>query len=116
MAEITLYQKPTCTTCRQVSRVLREAGIDFEAVNYYLEPLSKKKLRSLLKKMGFTAEQLLRKRGPVYRKLGIAGKKLSEEKLIELMVRHPDLIQRPIVEKGGRALLARPAESIRRIL
>jgi len=85
-------------------------------VNYYVEPLSKKKVKFLLKKMGLSAEQPLGKKEPVYRKLGIAGKKLTEEKLIELMVCHSDLIQRPIVEKGSRALLARPAETIHRIL
>jgi len=116
MSSITIYQKPTCTTCRRVHSVLKEAGIDFVAVNYYTDPLSKNKLKSLLKKMGMPAADLLRKKEPLYKKLGLAGKKLSEEKLIDLMVRYPDLIERPIVEKGDRALLARPADSISRIL
>lgn len=116
MASITIYQKPTCTTCRRVYTILKEAGIDFEAVNYHTDPLSKNELKSLLKKMRMPAADLLRKKESVYKKLGLAGKKLSEEKLIDLMVRYPDLIQRPIVEKGDRALLARPAETISRIL
>lgn len=113
---ITMYQKPACTTCRKVSSFLRDAGVGFDSVNYYLEPLSKKKLKALLGKMGIPAIELVRKKGPVYRKLGLARKKLSDEKLIDLMVQYPDLIQRPIVEKGNRAILARPAATISKIL
>lgn len=113
---ITLYQKPTCTTCRQVYNVLKEKGVDFEAVNYYFDPIPKAKLKELLRKMGMKASELLRTQEPVYKELKLAEKELSEEALIDLMVKHPDLIQRPIVEKGSRAILARPAERIREIL
>ncbi|MBI2167077.1 MAG: arsenate reductase [Candidatus Omnitrophica bacterium] len=116
MSEITVYQKPTCTTCRQVTQALKEKGIDFEAVNYYLEPIPKKKLKELLAKMGLGAAGLLRKKEPIYKELKLDEKKLSEEELIDLMVKHPDLIQRPIVEKGAKAILARPAERLKEIL
>ena len=114
--KITIYQKPTCTTCRQVYSLLKEAGVDFDSVNYYLEPLPKIKLKELLKKMGIPASELLRTKEPVYKELKLAGKKLTEEETIDLMVKHPDLIQRPIVEKGAKAILARPAEKIKEIL
>jgi|SRR3972149_3431076 len=116
MAAITIYQKPTCTTCKQVHQILRESGVDFESVNYYLEPIPRKKLKSLVKKMGIPAKDLLRKKEPLYRELGLAEKELSDDAVIDLLVQHPDLIQRPIVEKGDRAILARPAETIRTIL
>jgi len=116
MSKITVYQKPTCTTCRQVYQALKEKGIDFEAVNYYLEPIPKKKLRELLAKMGLGAAELLRKKEPIYKELKLNEKKLSEEELIDLMARHPDLIERPIVEKGAKAILARPAERLKEIL
>ena len=116
MSKITVYQKPTCTTCRQVYQALKEKGIDFEAVNYYLEPIPKKKLRELLAKMGLGAAELLRKKEPIYKELKLDEKKLSEEELIDLMARHPDLIERPIVEKGAKAILARPAERLKEIL
>jgi len=114
--KITIYQKPTCTTCRQVHAALQEAGVDFEAVNYYLDPIPKAKLKELIRKMGISAQELLRKKEPVYKELKLEGKKLSEDEIIDLMVKHPDLIQRPIVEKGPQALLARPAERIKEIL
>lgn len=116
MDKITVYQKPTCTTCRQVYTALKEKGVDFEAVNYYLDPIPKPKLKELLKKMGMSAAQLLRTKEPVYQELKLNEKELSEDEVLNLMVKHPDLIQRPIVEKGKRAILARPAERLKEIL
>ena len=113
---ITIYQKPTCTTCRQVYKVLKDSGVDFNAVNYYVDPLTKTRLKALLRKMKITAEELLRMREPISRKLLGKKKKWSGDELIALMVKHPDLIQRPIVEKGNKAILARPAERIRELL
>jgi arsenate reductase len=114
--KITVYQKPTCSTCRQVHAVLRDAGVDFDAVDYYVNPIPKAKLRELLRKMGMTPAQLLRTKEERYRTLRLAERELSDNELLDLMVENPDLIQRPIVEKGGRAILARPADRIREIL
>jgi arsenate reductase len=61
MSNITVYEKPTCTTCRKVSKLLIENGVDFEKVNYYVEPFSKTQLQSLLKKMKMKPSELLRK-------------------------------------------------------
>ena len=116
MNKITIYQKPTCTTCREVYTALKESRVDFEAVNYYLEPIPKPKLKELLRKMGIRASELLRTKEPIYKELKLAEKKFSEDEVMDLMVKHPDLIQRPIVEKGNRAILARPAERLKEIL
>lgn len=116
MDPIVVYQKPTCSMCRQVYNALKESGADFSAVNYYVDPIPKAKLLELLAKMGIGARELLRTKEPVYRELGLASLELDDEALVDLMVAHPDLIQRPIVEKGGRAILARPAERLREIL
>lgn len=116
MARITIYQKPTCTTCREVYKALKEKGVDFEAVDYYLDPIPKTKLKELIKKMGISTEGLLRKKEDIYKKLKLSEKKLSENEIIDLMVKYPDLIQRPIVEKGAKAVLARPAERLKEIL
>ncbi|HCV42295.1 MAG TPA: arsenate reductase (glutaredoxin) [Bacteroidetes bacterium] len=113
---ITIYQKPTCTTCRQTMMILKESGVDFEAINYYIDPIPKKKLKELLNKMKLSAKDILRTKEPIYKELKLAGRDLSDEELIDLMVSHPDLIQRPIVEKGTKAILARPAERIKAIL
>ena len=116
MARITVYQKPTCTTCRQVHAALKEAGVDFEAVNYYVDPIPKSKLRELLRKMRLPARQLLRTKEEIYKKLRLGERDLTDDQIVDLMVKHPDLIQRPIVEKGPRAILARPAERLKEIL
>jgi arsenate reductase len=116
MDKITVYQKPTCTTCRQVDKALRDSGMDYESVNYYVKPIPKAKLKQLLRKMGLRASEALRTKEEIYAKLGLAKKPLGEDELVDLMVKHPDLLQRPIVEKGNRAILARPAERLKEIL
>jgi arsenate reductase len=114
--KITVYQKPSCTTCRQVYQALKESGVEMEAVNYYLEPLSEEKLKELVQKMGIKASELFRKKEEIYKKLKLGEKEVPDEEAVKLMVRHPDLMQRPIVEKGNRAILARPAERLKEIL
>ena len=96
--------------------MLVEAGVDFETVNYYVDPIPKSKLKELLKKMGLSARELLRTKETIYKELKLAEKKLSDDAIVDLMVKYPDLIQRPIVEKGKKAILARPAERIKEIL
>jgi len=113
---ITVYEKPTCTKCREMDKFLRERGVDFSKVNYYIEPLTKKKLTELLRKMNLSPRDILRKSEPVYRELGIASGEFSDAQLIDLMVEHPDLMQRPIVERGDRAVLGRPTENVEELL
>jgi len=99
-----------------MDKLLRASGIDFSKVNYYIEPLSAKKLRELVKKMGISPRELLRTGEPIYRELGIGKKDLSDGEIIALMAEHPDLIQRPIVERGERAVLGRPTENVKALL
>ncbi len=89
-----------------------EKGIDFEKVNYYIEPFSKNKLRSLLKKMNMKPSELLRKNEKAYKDLDIKNKNYSEEEILNLMIKNPDLVQRPILELGDKAILGRPPEKI----
>ena len=114
--DLVLYQKPTCTTCRRVYALLKARGVDVEAVNYYLDPIPRAKLVELLAKMQLTPRELLRTTEPIYRELGLAKATLSDDAIVDLMVAHPDLIQRPIVERGDRAILGRPVERIEEIL
>lgn len=114
--KVTVYQKPTCSKCRSTLRLLKERGAEFEAINYYETPLTETDLRSLLKKLGLAARDLLRKDEPVAKQLGIGKKEFSETELIALMAKHPDLIQRPIVVRGDRAVLGRPPENIEKLL
>jgi arsenate reductase (glutaredoxin) len=78
--------------------------------------LSKKKLTELVRKLKLKPRELLRKSEPVYKELGLANGEFSDNELIELMVEHPDLLQRPIVERGDRAVLGRPVENVKELL
>ena len=109
---IVIYQKPTCTTCRQVYAALKESGVDVESVDYYVDPIPKAKLVELLGKLRMSPRQLLRAKEPIYKTLQIGQRDLSDDEIVDLMVQYPDLIQRPIVEQDDRAVLARPAERI----
>jgi arsenate reductase len=113
---LTVYEKPTCMTCRKLAALLTERGIDFDRVNYYVDPLSESQLRELLLQAGLSARELLRSRDPIYKELGLADGERSNDELIALMVEHPDLVQRPIVQRGGRAVLARPPEKVLELL
>ena len=113
---ITIYQKPTCSTCRQAIQALKDSGKPYTAVNYYEKPFTKTQLKGLLKKAGLAAKDVLRTKEDVYKELGLANKNLKDDELIDLMITHPDLIQRPIVEKGEKAMLARPAERVKQWL
>ena len=99
-----------------MDKLLRESGTPFEKVNYYIEPLSKKKLTELLRKMDMKPRQLLRTRESIYRELGLGKDEFTDAESVDLMVQHPDLIQRPIVERGDRAVLGRPTENVKSLL
>lgn len=110
MEKITIYEKPTCTTCRKVNKILEEKGVDFEKVNYYIKPFTESKLRELLKKMNMKPSELLRKSEQAAKAIDLKNE--SENQILETMILDHDLIQRPIVEMGDRAILARPPEKI----
>ncbi len=116
MPDIIIYEKPTCSTCRQAVQLAKDSGKPFKTVNYYVTPFTKAKLTALLKKGGLSARDVLRTKEDVYKELGLAKKNLPDDELIDLMIKHPDLIQRPIVEAGDRVLLARPADRIEELL
>jgi arsenate reductase (glutaredoxin) len=99
-----------------MDKLLRESGIPYDKVNYYVAPLSRKKLTELIRKMNLKPRDLLRKSEPVYKELGLSEDKFSDTELIDAMIEHPDLLQRPIVERGDRAVLGRPTENVKELL
>ena len=99
-----------------MNRFLTENGVDFTKVNYYIEPLTKAKLKELLGKMKLKPRDILRSSEPVYRELALGKGEFTDDEIISLMVKHPDLIQRPIVERGNRAVLGRPVENVKELL
>ena len=112
MADLTVYEKRTCTACRKLAALLTERGIDFDRVEYHVEGLPEDKLRDLLRKGGMRPVDVLRRREPLA-ELGIdPGDPPPDDELIRLMAEHPQIVQRPIVERGDRAVLARPPERV----
>jgi len=116
MADMTIYQKPTCTTCKEVYQILKEANTDFDAVDYFTDPIPKAKLRELIQKLGLPVEELIRKKDQLFMDLRLGEKKLTEGQWLDLLAIYPDLLQRPIVEKGDKAIIARPARKIKEFL
>lgn len=115
MSDITVYEKPTCTTCRNLFTLLKEEGVDVERVNYHVDGLTPELVSDLLRKTGLGPRDVLRTREPEYQE-HVAGRDLTEAELIEVIAAHPPLLQRPIVVRGDRAVLARPIEKVREIL
>lgn len=111
MAEkIAVYEKPTCTTCRKLNKLFEENGIDYRKVNYFIEPLTEDKLKDLLRKADLSPFDVLRKNEAVYKELNVSAIKDSDE-LIKVIAQNPSILQRPIVEIGDKAVLARPIEN-----
>jgi arsenate reductase (glutaredoxin) len=90
---------------------LTEKGVDFEKVDYTKEPLSAKQLSTLLKQAGLKPQEAIRSSEDAYRQY-VAGKKLTDEQLVRVMAEHPELIQRPLVVRGNKVVLARPVEKL----
>jgi arsenate reductase (glutaredoxin) len=112
MAELTVYEKRSCTTCRKLATLLEGRGIAFERVDFHVEPLPREKLGELVRKAGVPAGELFRSREPVYAELGLGEREVNDDEAIQLMAEHPELLQRPVVERGDRAVLARPVERV----
>lgn len=116
MTAITIYHKPTCSTCRQVLKLIEASGQPYRAINYYETPLTKTRLKQLLQKAGLSARDVLRTKEDLYKTYKDRIATMKEDEVIELMVKHPDLLQRPLVEKGDMVILARPAETVKKLL
>ena len=112
MEKITVYEKPTCSTCKKTLKILKDNNVDFEKVNYYIKPFNKKQLKMLLKKMNMRPEELLRKNEAAYKELNMSNRVFTDDEFLNQMIDNPDLVQRPIVEMGDKAVLARPPERI----
>jgi arsenate reductase len=113
---ITIYHNPACGTSRNTLALIRESGAEPEIVEYLKTPPSRAKLASFLAAMGIMPRALLRKRGTPYEELGLGDPKWSDDELIDFMIAHPILIERPIVETELGVRLCRPAETVLEIL
>lgn len=114
--KLVVYEKPTCSTCRNLRALLGERGVEFESIDYHVTGIEEGELRELLRKLGSGPREVLRMREPLVKELGLDRPEIGDDELIALMVEHPALVQRPIVVSGGRAVLARPIERALEVL
>lgn len=114
--ETIIYHNPNCSTSRKVLAALRKAGSEPRVVEYLKTPPSRAELRSLLRQMGMTPRQLLRRRGTPYDELGLNDPAKTDDQLIDAMLAHPILMERPVVVTPRGTRLCRPAEVVEALL
>lgn len=113
---ITIYHNPACGTSRNTVEMIRQSGEEPIVIEYLKTPPTREKLQSLIKAMGISPRDLLREKGTPYAELGLADPKWSDEHLLDQMMAHPILINRPIVETPKGVKLCRPSEAVLEIL
>jgi arsenate reductase (glutaredoxin) len=113
---VTIYHNPACGTSRNTLEMIRQSGEEPVVIEYLRTPPSRERLVELIAAMGITARALLREKGTPYGELGLDDPKWSDDELIEFMLAHPILINRPIVETPLGTKLCRPSEAVLDIL
>lgn len=116
MTDVTIYHNPRCSKSRQTLALLEEQGIRPSVVEYLKDTPTEAELSAIIKKLGISANSLIRKNEDEWKQNGVQLDEPSDADLIALMVKYPKLIQRPIVVKGEKAALGRPPEDTLNIL
>jgi arsenate reductase (glutaredoxin) len=116
VSRVTIYHNPACGTSRNVLGLIRNSGVEPEIVEYLKTPPSRDELAGLIARMGIAVRDLLRRKGTPYDELGLDDPKWTDERLIDAMLSHPILINRPIVVTPMGARLCRPSETVLEIL
>ncbi len=111
MSKIKIWHNPRCSKSRDAMKLLEEKGIDAEVVKYLDLPHTKKEIKELLDMLGISARELMRTKEAIYKELDLNSVD-DEERLIEAMIKHPRLIERPIVIKDKKAVIGRPIEKV----
>src|SRR5690606_30268027 len=112
----TLYHNPRCSKSRQALQLLQEQGVEPELRKYLDEPLDLDELKQLLSQLNMTPRQLMRTGEEIYRELDLANIELDDAQLLDALVQHPRLIERPILSDGKKALVGRPPEQVLQLL
>ncbi len=115
-AVVTIYHNPACGTSRNVLALIREAGIEPQVIEYLKAPPDRATLAALIARMGIRPRALLREKGTPYAELGLGEDRFSDDAIIDLMVAHPILINRPIVVTARGTRLCRPSEAVLELL
>lgn len=107
-----IYHNPRCSKSRQALALLRDNAVEPKIIEYLKEPITKPQLKDLLKKLGLEPRKLLRHSEKEFKDLQLSNKSLSDDTFIDLMIKHPKLIERPIIVRGDDAVIGRPADKI----
>lgn len=116
MSEFTIFHNPNCGTSRNVLQAIRDAGVEPNIVEYVREGWTRDQLKALLDRMGVSPRDVLRVRGTPAEELGLTDPQVSDDRIIDAMVEHPILVERPIVDAPRGARLCRPAERVAELL
>lgn len=116
MTEVCIFHNPRCSKSRQSLQLLQEHGVEPTIRLYLQEPPSHQELAQIVAKLGISARDLVRRSEAIFKEQGLADKELSEDEWIDVMVRSPKLIERPIVLVGDRAVVGRPPEKVLSLL
>ena len=114
--DVIIYHNPRCSKSRKTLELLRSNNVEPEVVEYLKSPPSREQLKAILVMLGVGPRDLLRTGEAAYKDCGLADTTLTDDQLIDAMLRHPVLVQRPIVVAGGRAAVGRPPENVLDIL
>jgi arsenate reductase len=113
---ITIYHNPGCGTSRNTLAIIRQSGQEPDVIEYLKNPPSRERLVELIKAMGMTPRKLLREKGTPYAELNLGDPKWTDDEIVDFMLAHPILINRPIVVTPLGTILARPSEAVLDIL
>ena len=111
-----ILHNPRCSKSRKTLALIERAGVEPEVVLYLETPPAADELDEILGKLGLEPMELVRRGEEVYKELGLGQRELSRQEMIELMVANPELIERPVVIAGERAVLGRPPENVNELL
>lgn len=116
MMDVVIYHNPACGTSRNTLAMIRSAGIEPHVIEYLKTPPSRALLRQLVERLGISVRDLLREKGTPYAELGLGNPALSDDALLDAMMAHPILINRPIVVTANGVKLCRPSELVLELL
>ncbi len=113
---VTIYHNPRCSKSRQTLELLRRQGMEPRIIEYLKNPPDKSELKRLLNLLGLAPRELMRRKEDAYKANGLDAGDLSDDQLVDAMIEHPVLIERPIVLANGKAAIGRPPENVLEIL
>lgn len=116
MSKTILIHNPRCSNSRGAKEILEAEGIEFEIVDYLNDGLKEKLLLNLPKLLGLNYDEMIREKEEIYTTLNLKGKRLTEKQWIDVLMKNPILLQRPIFINGDKAVIARPGEKVKTIL